>query len=88
MYIVKGYKKNSGTLENGKPWTNYTLFCLKESEGVTGYAVQSVKVPTKILQETFPNPDSLIDTTININYDIRTYGGQVKPVVVGIDIIK
>ena len=30
MYIIKGFKKNSGTLKNGKPWDNYTLFCLKE----------------------------------------------------------
>ena len=42
MYIIKGFKKNSGTLKNGKPWDNYTLFCLKEENGVTGYAVQAV----------------------------------------------
>lgn len=35
MYIIKGFKKNSGTLKNGKPWDNYTLFCLKEENGVT-----------------------------------------------------
>lgn len=87
MYIVKGFKKNSGTLENGKPWSNYTLFCLKEEDGVTGYSVQAVKVPTKVLQTAFPNSDSLIDSAIRINYDIRTYGGQVKPVVVSIDIL-
>ena len=23
MYIIKGFKKNSGTLKNGKPWDNY-----------------------------------------------------------------
>ena len=34
MYIIKGFKKNSGTLKNGKPWDNYTLFCLKEENGV------------------------------------------------------
>lgn len=55
MYIIKGFKKNSGTLKNGKPWDNYTLFCLKEENGVTGYAVQAVKVPTRILQDTFPD---------------------------------
>ena len=81
MYIIKGFKKNSGTLKNGKPWDNYTLF------GVTGYAVQAVKVPTKILQDTFPDSSALIDTAIKVNYEIRTYGGQDKAVVVGIDIL-
>jgi len=40
MYIVKGFKKNSGVIkETGRKWENYTLFCLKESkdESVTGY---------------------------------------------------
>ena len=83
MYIIKGFKKNSGTLKNGKPWDNYTLFCLKEENGVTGYAVQAVKVPTKILQDT----SALIDTSIKVNYEIRTYVGQDKAVVVGIDIL-
>ena len=46
MYIIKGFKKNSGTLKNGKPWDNYTLFCLKEENGVTGYAVQAVNLST------------------------------------------
>ena len=85
--IIKGFKKNSGSLKNGKPWDNYTLFCLKEENGVTGYAVQAVKVPTKILQDTFPDSSALIDTAIKVNYEIRTYGGQDKAVVVGIDIL-
>ena len=71
MYIIKGFKKNSGTLKNGKPWDNYTLFCLKEENGVTGYAVQAVKVPTKILQDTFPDSSALIDTSIKVNYEIK-----------------
>lgn len=87
MYIIKGFKKNSGTLKNGKPWDNYTLFCLKEEDGVTGYAVQAVKVPTKILQDTFHDSSALIDSAIKVNYEIRTYGGQDKAVVVGIDIL-
>lgn len=87
MYIVKGFKKNSGKLDNGKEWTNYTLFCLKEDENVTGYNVQAVKVPTKVLEKTFGTPNEMIDCKIKINYDIRTYGGQEKAVVVGIDII-
>lgn len=88
MYIIKGFKKNSGTLKNGKPWDNYTLFCLKEENGVTGYAVQAVKVPTKILQETFPNSAAIIDSHVNINYGVRTFGGAEKLVVESIDIIK
>ena len=33
MYIVKGFKKNSGIIkETGRKWENYTLFCLKESK--------------------------------------------------------
>lgn len=87
MYIVKGFKKNSGKLDNGKDWSNYTLFCLKEDETVTGYNVQAVKVPTKVLESTFVTPNEMIDCKIKINYDIRTYGGQEKAVVVGIDII-
>ena len=65
----------------------YVLFCLKEENGVTGYAVQAVKVPTRILQDTFPDSSALIDTAIKVNYEIRTYGGQDKAVVVGIDIL-
>ncbi|WP_337790110.1 hypothetical protein [Ruminococcus bicirculans (ex Wegman et al. 2014)] len=87
MYIIKGFKKNSGTLKNGKPWENYTLFCLKDEDGVTGYSVQAVKVPVKVLQDTFPDSSALIDTSIRINYDIRTYNGQDKAVVTGIDIL-
>lgn len=87
MYIVKGFKKNSGKLDNGKDWSNYTLFCLKEDENVTGYNVQAVKVPTKVLESTFGTPNEMIDCKIKINYDIRTYGGQDKAIVVGIDII-
>ena len=87
MYIVKGYKKNSGTLDNGKPWNNYSLFCLRKNDDVVGYSCQVIKVPTKILQETFSSPDDIIDKDINVLYDIRTYDGRVVPVVVGIDII-
>lgn len=56
MYIVKGFKKNSGVIkETGRKWENYTLFCLKESkdESVTGYETHIAKVSTKVLQETF-----------------------------------
>lgn len=49
--------------------------------------MQAVKVPTKILQDTFPDSSALIDTSIKVNYEIRTYGGQDKAVVVGIDIL-
>ena len=51
MYIVKGFKKNSGVVkETGKEWENYTLFCLKESkdEKVIGYEIHIAKVSTKV----------------------------------------
>lgn len=91
MYIVKGFKKNSGVIkETGKKWENYTLFCLKESkdENVTGYETHIVKVSTKVLQETFPDPSAIIDSHVNINYVVRTFGGAEKPVVESIDIIE
>lgn len=90
MYIVKGFKKNSGVIKaTGKKWENYSLFCLKESkdDSVTGYEVHTAKVSPFILREVFPNPVSMIDSEININYGVRTFGGVEKPVVESIDII-
>lgn len=91
MYIVKGFKKNGGVIkETGRKWENYTLFCLKESkdENVTGYETHIVKVSTKVLQKTFPNSAAIIDSHVNINYDVHTFGGVEKLVVESIDIIK
>lgn len=90
MYIVKGFKKNSGVVkETGKEWENYTLFCLKESkdEKVIGYETHIAKVPTKVMQETFPNSSAIIDSHVNINYGVRTFGGAEKLFVESIDII-
>lgn len=91
MYIVKGFKKNSGVIKSsGKKWENYSLFCLKESkdDSVTGYEVHTAKVLPSILQEVFPNSSSMIDSKININYGVRTFGGVDKIFVESIDIIK
>ncbi|WP_443713667.1 hypothetical protein [Ruminococcus sp.] len=91
MYIVKGFKKNSGVIKaTGKKWENYSLFCLKESkdDSVTGYEVHTAKVSPSILQEVFPNSSAMIDSKININYGVRTFGGVEKLVVESIDIIK
>lgn len=87
MYIVKGYRKNSGTLDNGKKWSNYTLACLKYDDDFEGYSVQLVKVPTKILENTFADPSEMIDEKIKVNYDVRTYNGSEKAVVTSIDVI-
>ena len=91
MYIVKGFKKNSGVVkETGKEWENYTLFCLKESknEKVIGYETHIAKVSTKVMQETFPNSSAIIDSHVNINYGVRTFGGAEKLFVESIDIIE
>lgn len=91
MYIVKGFKKNSGVVkETGKEWENYTLFCLKESkdEKVIGYEIHIAKVSTKVMQETFPNSSAIIDSHVNINYGVRTFGGAEKLFVESIDIIE
>ena len=91
MYIVKGFKKNSGVVkETGKEWENYTLFCLKESkdEKVIGYETHIAKVSTKVMQETFPNSSAIIDSHVNINYGVRTFGGTEKLFVESIDIIE
>lgn len=91
MYIVKGFKKNSGVVkETGKEWENYTLFCLKESkdEKVIGYETHIAKVSTKVMHETFPNSSAIIDSHVNINYGVRTFGGVDKIVVESIDIIE
>lgn len=91
MYIVKGFKKNSGVIKStGKKWVNFSLFCLKESkdDSVTGYEVHTAKVSPSILQEVFPNPETMIDSKININYGVRTFGCVDKIVVESIDIIK
>lgn len=91
MYIVKGFKKNSGVVkETGKEWENYTLFCLKESkdEKVIGYETHIAKVSTNVMQETFPNSSAIIDSHVNINYGVRTFGGAEKLFVESIDIIE
>ncbi len=91
MYIVKGFKKNSGVVkETGKEWENYTLFCLKESkdEKVIGYETHIAKVSTKVMQETFPNSSAIIDSHVNINFGVRTFGGAEKLFVESIDIIE
>lgn len=91
MYIVKGFKKNSGVVkETGKEWENYTLFCLKESkdEKVIGYETHIAKVSTKVMQETFPNSSAIIDSHVNINYGVHTFGGAEKLFVESIDIIE
>lgn len=91
MYIVKGFKKNSGVVkETGNEWENYTLFCLKESkdEKVIGYETHIAKVSTKVMQETFPNSSAIIDSHVNINYGVRTFGGVDKIFVESIDIIE
>ena len=90
MYIVKGFKKNSGVVkETGKECENYTRFCVKESkdEKVIGYEIHIAKVSTKVLQETFPNSAAIIDSHVNINYGVRTFGGAEKLFVESIDII-
>jgi hypothetical protein len=55
---------------------------------VTGYETHIAKVSTKVLQETFPNSAAIIDSHVNINYGVRTFGGAEKLVVESIDIIK
>lgn len=61
----------------------------KESkdDNVTGYEVHTAKVSPSILQEVFPNSAAMIDSKININYGVRTFGGVDKIVVESIDII-
>ena len=65
------------------------MFCLKESkdDSVTGYEVHTAKVSPSILQDVFPNSAAMIDSKININYGVRTFGGVEKLVVDSIDII-
>lgn len=91
MYIVKGFRHNTGVIKGtGKAWENYTLMCLKDTkaDNLTGYEVQAVKVPVAALQNAFPNSASIIDSKIKINYEVRTFAGKEQAVVESIDIIK
>lgn len=90
MYKIVGFKKNEGKLDNGMPWSNFTLHCCKTSSdrNFAGDEVQVIKVPTSILQSTFSSSDDLIGSKINIYFDMRTYNGQSKIVVTGMDIIE
>ena len=89
MYTILGFKKNSGKLDNGKEWSNFTLHCAKTSNdnSFTGEEVQVIKCPTKLLQENFENSSNLVGAKVNFIFDMRTYNGQSKVVVTGLDII-
>lgn len=53
-----------------------------------GYETHIAKVSTKVMQETFPNSSAIIDSHVNINYGVRTFGGAEKLFVESIDIIE
>ncbi|WP_124101050.1 hypothetical protein [Ruminococcus sp. Marseille-P6503] len=87
MYTIVGFKENKGTLENGREWKNYSVFCTKEDSTVNGRSVQAVKVPVKLLQDTFPDSTAVIGSNVTFDVDIRVYNGIQKPVITGINIL-
>lgn len=87
MYTIVGFKENKGFLDNGREWKNYSVFCTKEDETVNGCSVQTIKVPSKILQDTFPDSTTVIGSNVTFDVDIRSYNGVQKPVITGINII-
>ena len=88
MYTIVGFKENKGKFDNGREWSNYSLFCLKDEDNVNGKNIQMVKVPTKLLQDTFPDSKTVVGSDVMFDVDIRSYNGVSKPVVTGINIIK
>lgn len=89
MYNIVGFKKNSGKLDNGKDWSNYTLYCHKDShdEKVVGFEVQTIKVPTNVLQSAFPVPNDMLGADVNFCFDVRSYNGVDKVVVTDISVL-
>ncbi len=86
-YTIVGFKENSGKLDNGREWKNYSVYCTKDDTKVNGKSVQTMRVPADLLQETFPDSKSVIGSRVTFDVDIRTYGGVQKVVVCGINIL-
>ena len=88
MYIIKGYKKNSGEF-NGKQWENYTLFCTNPDDvGVVGESVATFKVRSSVLANTFPTPNDMLGENVLFGMETRNYGGKPSVVVTHIEIIR
>lgn len=89
MYIVKGIKKNSGTLDNGKAWENYDLHCLNDrhDENLEGCAVRVIRVSGSMLLNTEAEFGGLLDRKVNFEFDTATYNGKTKVIVTSIDVL-
>ena len=87
MYVIKGYKKNTGEF-NGKQWENYTLFCTNPDDaGVVGESVATFKVKPAVLSASFGEPDDMIGKNVIFAMETRNYGGKPSVVVTHIEIL-
>lgn len=87
MYIIKGFKKNSGEF-NGKHWENYTLFCTNPDDpAVVGESVATFKVRNAVLSNCFPSPDCMIGESVVFAMETRNFGGKPSVVVTNIEIL-
>ena len=84
MYKIIGYKRNTGKLENGKEWENFSLYCTKEDPSVDGLSVEVVKVNPEILKSVFPNSKDVLGSEVAFAMDVRRYNGTPKVVVTNI----
>ena len=88
MYIVKGFRKNTGNID-GKDWCNYSLFCTcPDDPAVIGESVSTFKVKPAVLEKSFAEPRDLIGATVAFCMEQRNFGGKTSVVVTDIIILK
>lgn len=81
MYTIVGFKRNTGKLENGKEWENFSLFCTKEDNSVEGVAVEIVRVKPEVLKGAFPKSDDVLGSRVSFAMECRHYNGSPKVIV-------
>lgn len=84
MYKIIGYKRNTGKLDNGKEWENFTLFCTKEDPTVDGLSTEIIKVKPEVLKAAFPDSNKVLGASVGFSMDVRRYNGVPKVIVTSI----
>lgn len=84
MYTIVGYKRNTGKLDNGNEWENFSLYCTKIDPSVDGLSVEIIKVKPDVLKNTFPNSKDVLGSSVDFTMDVRRYNGVPKVIVTSI----
>ena len=81
MYTIVGFKRNTGKLENGTEWENFSLFCTKEDASVDGVSVETVRVKPQVLRDAFPTSKDVLGSRVSFAMECRHYNGAPKIIV-------